>query len=246
MLAAVALSGGSAQDRAAATLSCSPALGVANQAALSRHSRPVSASRASRAVGAGDQRQPGAHGGAGRGLPRRSAGPGARRAGSLVLGVGGVAFVVQRAACWAGFDHLEGIAFTLVALVLRLVIGTILFKRFAPERRGFGSATACRASRPASRCCPSPSRSRASRATSCRPGGLPPPMAFPGAAGLGVRRPGRGRVPAARAVRARRRRARTTSRCRRSACSSAGCCWASTSSTRTSPASSRWRSASGS
>jgi len=54
-----------------------------------------------------------------------------RKALGLVLGVGGVAFVVQHRLV-GGFDHPEGIAFTLMALV-SLVIGTILFKRFAPS-----------------------------------------------------------------------------------------------------------------
>jgi drug/metabolite transporter (DMT)-like permease len=53
-----------------------------------------------------------------------------RKALGLVLGVGGVAFVVQHRLA-GGLDHPEGIALTLVALV-SLVIGTILFKRFAP------------------------------------------------------------------------------------------------------------------
>jgi drug/metabolite transporter (DMT)-like permease len=48
----------------------------------------------------------------------------------LVLGVGGVAFVVQSRLS-GGVDHAGGLAFTLLALV-SLVIGTILFKRFAP------------------------------------------------------------------------------------------------------------------
>ncbi|AMN45248.1 DMT family transporter [Rhodoplanes sp. Z2-YC6860] len=54
-----------------------------------------------------------------------------RKALGLVLGVGGVAFVVQ-SRLTGGLDHPEGIAFTLVALV-SLVIGTILFKLFAPK-----------------------------------------------------------------------------------------------------------------
>jgi len=49
----------------------------------------------------------------------------------LVLGVGGVAFIVQSRIV-GGVDHAGGIAFTLVALV-SLVIGTILFKKFAPS-----------------------------------------------------------------------------------------------------------------
>jgi drug/metabolite transporter (DMT)-like permease len=54
-----------------------------------------------------------------------------RKALGLVLGVGGVAFVVQ-SRLTGGLEHPEGIAFTLVALV-SLVIGTILFKLFAPK-----------------------------------------------------------------------------------------------------------------
>ena len=54
-----------------------------------------------------------------------------RKALGLVLGVGGVAFVVQSRLS-GGLEHPEGIALTLVALV-SLVIGTILFKRFAPK-----------------------------------------------------------------------------------------------------------------
>jgi len=54
-----------------------------------------------------------------------------RKALGLVLGVGGVAFVVQHRLA-GGFDHPEGIALTLVALV-SLVIGTILYKRFVPS-----------------------------------------------------------------------------------------------------------------
>jgi drug/metabolite transporter (DMT)-like permease len=54
-----------------------------------------------------------------------------RKALGLVLGVGGVAFVVQ-SRLTGGLDHPAGIAFTLVALV-SLVIGTILFKLFAPK-----------------------------------------------------------------------------------------------------------------
>jgi drug/metabolite transporter (DMT)-like permease len=54
-----------------------------------------------------------------------------RKALGLVLGVSGVAFVVQHRLT-GGFDHPEGIALTLVALV-SLVIGTILYKRFAPS-----------------------------------------------------------------------------------------------------------------
>ncbi len=54
-----------------------------------------------------------------------------RKALGLVLGVGGVAFVVQHRLT-GGLDHPEGIAITLMALV-SLVIGTILYKRFAPS-----------------------------------------------------------------------------------------------------------------
>src|SRR5262245_10790506 len=54
-----------------------------------------------------------------------------RKAAGLVLGVGGVAFIVESRVV-AGVEHLNGIAFTLVALV-SLVAGTILFKRFAPS-----------------------------------------------------------------------------------------------------------------
>lgn len=54
-----------------------------------------------------------------------------RKVAGLLLGVGGVAFVVQGRLA-GGADHLEGIIYTLIALV-SLVIGTILFKRFAPK-----------------------------------------------------------------------------------------------------------------
>ena len=54
-----------------------------------------------------------------------------RKAIGLVLGIGGVAFIVESRVV-AGVEHLDGIAFTLVALV-SLVTGTILFKRFAPS-----------------------------------------------------------------------------------------------------------------
>jgi drug/metabolite transporter (DMT)-like permease len=56
-----------------------------------------------------------------------------RKIAGLALGVGGVAFVVESRLV-GGVDHL-GIALTIVALV-SLVIGTILFKKFAP-RDGF-------------------------------------------------------------------------------------------------------------
>jgi drug/metabolite transporter (DMT)-like permease len=49
----------------------------------------------------------------------------------LVLGLGGVTFVVE-SRLMAGAEHLEGIVLTIVALV-SLVSGTILFKRFAPS-----------------------------------------------------------------------------------------------------------------
>jgi drug/metabolite transporter (DMT)-like permease len=54
-----------------------------------------------------------------------------RKALGLVLGVGGVAFIVESRAV-AGVEHLDGIVFTLIALV-SLVTGTILFKKFAPS-----------------------------------------------------------------------------------------------------------------
>ena len=54
-----------------------------------------------------------------------------RKALGLVLGVGGVAFIVESRVV-AGVEHPDGIAFTLVALV-SLVTGTILFKKFAPS-----------------------------------------------------------------------------------------------------------------
>jgi drug/metabolite transporter (DMT)-like permease len=54
-----------------------------------------------------------------------------RKAGGLLLGVGGVAFVVESRLA-GGVEHLPGIAFTIVAL-FSLVAGTILFKRFAPS-----------------------------------------------------------------------------------------------------------------
>jgi drug/metabolite transporter (DMT)-like permease len=53
-----------------------------------------------------------------------------RKVAGLVLGVGGVAFVVE-SRLTGGVDAV-GIALTLVALV-SLVVGTILFKRFAPS-----------------------------------------------------------------------------------------------------------------
>ena len=54
-----------------------------------------------------------------------------RKAAGLMLGVGGVAFVVQSRIA-GGLEQGEGIVFTLLGLV-SLVIGTILFKRFAPS-----------------------------------------------------------------------------------------------------------------
>jgi drug/metabolite transporter (DMT)-like permease len=54
-----------------------------------------------------------------------------RKALGLVLGVGGVAFIVESRVV-AGVEHLDGIVFTLIALV-SLVTGTILFKKFAPS-----------------------------------------------------------------------------------------------------------------
>jgi drug/metabolite transporter (DMT)-like permease len=53
-----------------------------------------------------------------------------RKAAGLLLGVIGVAFVVESRIA-GGVDHSVGIAFTIAAL-LSLVIGTILFKKFAP------------------------------------------------------------------------------------------------------------------
>jgi drug/metabolite transporter (DMT)-like permease len=50
----------------------------------------------------------------------------------LVLGLGGVAFIVESRLA-AGSDELRGILFTIAAL-LSLVGGTILFKRFAPKQ----------------------------------------------------------------------------------------------------------------
>jgi drug/metabolite transporter (DMT)-like permease len=54
-----------------------------------------------------------------------------RKVAGLVLGIAGVAVVVQNRLA-AGADHLTGILFSLAALV-SLVGGTILFKRFAPK-----------------------------------------------------------------------------------------------------------------
>src|SRR5262245_35133930 len=53
-----------------------------------------------------------------------------RKAAGLLLGVGGVAFVVEGRMA-GGVDHPAGIVFLLMALV-SLVGGTILYKRFAP------------------------------------------------------------------------------------------------------------------
>jgi drug/metabolite transporter (DMT)-like permease len=54
-----------------------------------------------------------------------------RKASGLLLGVGGVAFVVDSRLA-GGVEHVVGIAWTLAALV-SLVAGTILFKRFTPK-----------------------------------------------------------------------------------------------------------------
>lgn len=54
-----------------------------------------------------------------------------RKVAGLVLGVGGVAFIVQSRLA-GGAEHLGGILFSIAALV-SLVGGTILFKRFAPS-----------------------------------------------------------------------------------------------------------------
>jgi drug/metabolite transporter (DMT)-like permease len=53
-----------------------------------------------------------------------------RKAAGLLLGVGGVAFVVESRLA-GGVDHSVGIAFTVAALV-SMVGGTIVFKKFAP------------------------------------------------------------------------------------------------------------------
>ena len=53
-----------------------------------------------------------------------------RKAAGLVLGIGGVAFIVHSRLAVGG-DSLSGILFTIAALV-SLVCGTILFKRLAP------------------------------------------------------------------------------------------------------------------
>jgi drug/metabolite transporter (DMT)-like permease len=93
-----------------------------------------------------------------------------RKALGLVLGVGGVTFVVQSRLS-GGLDHAGGIIFTLIALV-SLVIGTILFKRFAPSG-GLWVGNGVQSLSAGLAVLPSPSRSRA-LATSSRPGGLPP------------------------------------------------------------------------
>jgi drug/metabolite transporter (DMT)-like permease len=54
-----------------------------------------------------------------------------RKAAGLLLGVGGVAFVVESRLA-GGVEPPAGIAFTILAL-MSLVAGTILFKRFAPS-----------------------------------------------------------------------------------------------------------------
>jgi drug/metabolite transporter (DMT)-like permease len=53
-----------------------------------------------------------------------------RKGAGLLLGIGGVAFVVESRLA-GGLDHSSGIAFTIAALV-SLVAGTIVFKKFAP------------------------------------------------------------------------------------------------------------------
>jgi len=57
-----------------------------------------------------------------------------RKAMGLLLGIGGVAFVVESRMA-GGVDHPVGIALLLAALV-SLVGGTILYKKFAPSGRG--------------------------------------------------------------------------------------------------------------
>jgi drug/metabolite transporter (DMT)-like permease len=54
-----------------------------------------------------------------------------RKTAGLLLGIGGVAFVVESRLA-GGAEHSGGILFTIAALV-SLVAGTILFKRFAPR-----------------------------------------------------------------------------------------------------------------
>src|SRR5262249_15182906 len=91
-----------------------------------------------------------------------------RKAMGLVLGVGGVAYVVESRMA-GGIDRPVGIAFLLVALV-SLVAGTILCIRSSPQRPGSGSAMACKALWPGLPHCRSLSRSKMS-VTSCRAGG---------------------------------------------------------------------------
>jgi len=50
----------------------------------------------------------------------------------LLLGIGGVAYIVESRLSMGGDDHLRGILLS-VAAMLSLVGGTILFKRFAPK-----------------------------------------------------------------------------------------------------------------
>ena len=50
----------------------------------------------------------------------------------LLLGIGGVAFIVESRLSIGGDDHLRGILLSIAAM-LSLVGGTILFKRFAPK-----------------------------------------------------------------------------------------------------------------
>jgi drug/metabolite transporter (DMT)-like permease len=54
-----------------------------------------------------------------------------RKASGLLLGVGGVAFVVESRIS-GGIDHSVGIAFTIAALI-SMAGGTILYKKFAPK-----------------------------------------------------------------------------------------------------------------
>src|SRR5580704_1068370 len=56
-----------------------------------------------------------------------------RKTAGLLLGIGGVAFVVESRLA-GGAEHFVGILYTVAALV-SLVGGTILFKRFAPHDR---------------------------------------------------------------------------------------------------------------
>ena len=50
----------------------------------------------------------------------------------MLLGIGGVAFIVESRLSIGGDDHLRGILLSIAAM-LSLVGGTILFKRFAPK-----------------------------------------------------------------------------------------------------------------